>query len=75
MERLPEEIITLIWQYEGRYIESMKQSFSFICSTSFRRRVRYNDSFLISFLDYFTKSIFIFFTTAYLFSGLNFYLD
>jgi hypothetical protein len=42
MEELPEEIIKLIWQYDGRYIQAMKECLQFFVSTSFRRNIIYN---------------------------------
>jgi len=41
MEELPEEIIKLIWQYDGRYIQAMKECFQFFVSSSFRRNIIY----------------------------------
>ena len=37
MELLPEEIIRLVWQFEGRYTKAMKDVHAFIVSPTFRR--------------------------------------
>jgi hypothetical protein len=40
-ERLPEDIIRVIWEYDGRYIKAMKDSFAFIVSSTFRNYITY----------------------------------
>ena len=37
MELLPEEIIRLVWQFEGRYTKAMKDTHAFIVSPTFRQ--------------------------------------
>ena len=39
MERLPEELITLIWDFDGRYKKAMKDICRFLVSAPFRRMV------------------------------------
>ena len=44
LERLPEDIIRVIWEYDGRYIKAMKDSFAFIVSPTFRQFITYVSS-------------------------------
>jgi len=39
MEKLPEEMIRLIWKFEGRYTNAMKHIFDFLTSAMFRKMI------------------------------------